>query len=132
MKINRSVRVVVIDNTKRDPKNPSEPALSGRLISGQSRVVFALAWVINMMLYPVKVVLHDYCYLGLCRLLSPAYKEHLYWMNLQNLHLDGLHSAGPDPDCEYCDGNVQHVANGGFYRPWFEAGWKAPPAPETP
>jgi hypothetical protein len=109
MQIARTVKVVVIDNSKQDPKNYLEPSRLSRFI--------------GMILYPVKVVLHDYCYLGICRLFSPAYKEHLYWMNLQNQHLDGLHSDGPGPDCEYCDGHVQHVANGGYYRPWVESGW---------
>jgi hypothetical protein len=110
MKLVRSVKVVVIDNSKQDPKNYLEPT--------------RLGWLIRMLVYPIQVVLHDYCYLGLCRLFSSRYKEHLYWLNMQNSHLDGLHSEGPGPDCEYCAGLAQDVANGGYYRPWFESGWK--------
>jgi hypothetical protein len=102
------MKVVKTYDSKYDTKNPLEPTLLGRLI--------------GMLLYPIKVVVHDYCYLGALRLTSPAYKEHLYLLDQQTQHLDGLHSGGPDPDCKYCSGIAEHVANGGYYRPWFEAG----------
>jgi len=103
--------ITVTDRPEDDPKNRREDST-------------LLAKLTEKIFYFIKVVAHDYCYLGILRLTSPAYREHLYWLNLQTQHLAYCTGVdGPRPNCAYCTGAEEHIANGEYCRPWAESGW---------